>query len=407
MVWAIKLENSGYLNFDTQTSYHQDLSVYRFEADFVIPSGTTTPIYFVARNTSFSGYISIQSNGELRVRYNGTNLSWPSFGYPDDDQLHTIVVVRNGASHEAFLDGSSKGTVSNSITSPFLLTGIGNAGTLTSNFYLSRMRLWNNATGTGTPIHDHDANSSDRSNTGQQPILTDTAGGNNATGVGLPTDGSAWIDLGGGGLSIIGQESTFTYQSVNASVQLTGQIDITGQVSTYVYNSIDGSVSLTGNIEISGLTSTYQYQSVDGNVNLTGDLLIQGQTSNYNYQSVNAFVVLTGSVEVIGSVSNVNYQAVNATVEIGSQLNIIGQTSTFDYQSIDATVTLQGDIDIVGQTSNYNFQSVNATIRLSSGRQINVSNVMVSYADDGIQTSYADDSIQINYADDGINIFYG
>jgi len=219
MVWAIKLENSGYLNFDTQTSYHQDLSVYRFEADFVIPSGTTTPIYFVARNTSFSGYISIQSNGELRVRYNGTNLSWPSFGYPDDDQLHTIVVVRNGASHEAFLDGSSKGTVSNSITSPFLLTGIGNAGTLTSNFYLSRMRLWNNATGTGTPIHDHDANSSDRSNTGQQPILTDTAGGNNATGVGLPTDGSAWIDLGGGAnnseIDITISSPTFSAQATN------------------------------------------------------------------------------------------------------------------------------------------------------------------------------------------------
>jgi len=224
----------------------------------------------------------------------------------------------------------------------------------------------------------------------------------------LATNGvGAFIQGGGGGLSIIGKTSTFTYQSINGGVQLTGQIDITGQTSTYVYNSIDGSVNLTGNIEISGLTSTYQYQSVDGNVNLTGDLLIQGQTSSYVYQSVNASVTLTGNIEVIGSISNVNYQAINATVEIGSQLNIIGQTSTFNYQSIDATVTLQGDIDIVGQTSNYNFQSVNATIRLSSGRQINVSNVMVSYADDGIQASYADDSIQINYADDGINIFYG
>ena len=44
-----------------------------------------------------------------------------------------------------------------------------------------------------------DATASDHSNTGAQPVLVDTIGGNNAVGVNFPTDGSAWIDLGGGG----------------------------------------------------------------------------------------------------------------------------------------------------------------------------------------------------------------
>jgi len=36
------------------------------------------------------------------------------------------------------------------------------------------------------------------------PILTDTIGGNNATGVNMPTDGSVWIDLGGSGITVTG-----------------------------------------------------------------------------------------------------------------------------------------------------------------------------------------------------------
>lgn len=43
-----------------------------------------------------------------------------------------------------------------------------------------------------------DATASDHSDTGAQPVLVDTIGNNNATGVNFPTDGSAWVDLGGG-----------------------------------------------------------------------------------------------------------------------------------------------------------------------------------------------------------------
>lgn len=50
---------------------------------------------------------------------------------------------------------------------------------------------------TATTINLWDATASDHSNTGVQPALLDTVGGNNATGVGFPTDGSAWVDLGG------------------------------------------------------------------------------------------------------------------------------------------------------------------------------------------------------------------
>lgn len=54
-----------------------------------------------------------------------------------------------------------------------------------------------------SPTVDHylDATSSDHSNTGLQPVLVDTIGTNDATGLNFPTDGSAWVDLGGGGVT--------------------------------------------------------------------------------------------------------------------------------------------------------------------------------------------------------------
>jgi hypothetical protein len=51
---------------------------------------------------------------------------------------------------------------------------------------------------TSTTINNKwDATASDHSNTGVQPVLVDTIGTNDATGSGFPTDGSAWVDLGG------------------------------------------------------------------------------------------------------------------------------------------------------------------------------------------------------------------
>jgi len=51
-----------------------------------------------------------------------------------------------------------------------------------------------------TIINHWDATSS--SHAAGTPVLVDTISGNDATGVNMPTDGSAWVDLGGGGISI-------------------------------------------------------------------------------------------------------------------------------------------------------------------------------------------------------------
>jgi hypothetical protein len=55
----------------------------------------------------------------------------------------------------------------------------------------------------------------DSSHTAGTPVLLNTITGNNATGVNMPTDGSAWLDLGGGSLTITPTflVSTLTFHS--------------------------------------------------------------------------------------------------------------------------------------------------------------------------------------------------
>jgi hypothetical protein len=76
-------------------------------------------------------------------------------------------------------------------------------------------------------IYHWDATASDHSNTGSQPEVTDIVGTNDLTGFNFPTDGSAWVDLGGGALQIdpslvdnSGNVSVFTPDSVSAELVL-------------------------------------------------------------------------------------------------------------------------------------------------------------------------------------------
>ena len=108
----------------------------------------------------------------------------------------TVEITRNGNAHELFINGISQGTVSNSATSTQNVLTIGRASSDFSQFNLLLMELYDAPSG-GSLISAYDATAS--SHASGTPVLTDTVGGNNATGVNMPTDGSAWINLGGGG----------------------------------------------------------------------------------------------------------------------------------------------------------------------------------------------------------------
>ena len=185
---------------------------------------------------------------------------------------------------------------------------------------------------------DLDANLTNR--TTGTPVLEDQVGSNDATGVNMPTDGSAWSDLSRPGIEITGQTPSFSYLSVSGVVDLAGEITVTGQTPNYTYSAINGVVEFTGEIIITGQTPDYTYTAQNGDIDLTPEITVTGQTPNYSYA------------------------AVNGVVELGQVINVVGQTPNYSYSSVSGDVVLAGEIVITGQTPNYTYQSINATVQL-------------------------------------------
>jgi len=148
----------------------------------------------------------------------------------------------------------------------------------------------------GVATHYLDPDSSDRSNTGLQPVITDTVGTNDATGVGMPTDGTAWVDLGGSGTT-----GTISYTMSGLTTAIAGNIGeaVTGTIAPTMAGftvAATGSIgdNPTGTIAVtmSGLAA-----SISGNIG----------------ESVNGTIAATMNGYTVSINGNVG-EAVNGTI---------------------------------------------------------------------------------------------
>jgi|GEM_PF-1994371 len=98
--------------------------------------------------------------------------------------------------------------------------------------------------------------------------LIDTVGGNDATGVNFPTDGSAWVDLGG-------NTETYSFSAtINATPELSGSLNkLAGALSAIIQNN-QFTVSFEKNNNLSAsIAQNHQQQATKTKTaTLTGDL---------------------------------------------------------------------------------------------------------------------------------------
>lgn len=202
MAWGIKFD-SGRLEFDTAVFYHQNKTNYVAEFEYIISNSATSSVYLVSQSANFNNYISHQSSGSFRVRYDGTTLEWLGVGYVNDGStVNKAVIVRTGDAHELFFNNISQGVVNSSLTSTVKLELIGGASVAAnSEFTLITHKLWSNSTATGDPLFDMNPDASSHT-TGDPVLLNIGTSAIDATGIGMPTDGSVWVNLGGGSTSI-------------------------------------------------------------------------------------------------------------------------------------------------------------------------------------------------------------
>lgn len=160
-----------------------------------------------------------------------------------------------------------------------------------------------------------DATASDHSNTGAQPVLVDTVGSNDATGSGFPTDGSAWVDLGGGGVT---GEITQTLQSFNQSL------------SGSVVNSYTGTIAQVTQSFTQSLVGTVTSADINGTIEQALNSFTQSATGS-------TVTNITGSIsQSLGSFT----QSLSGTV-VENITGVISQTLSAFTQSLSGTVVEQ------------------------------------------------------------------
>jgi hypothetical protein len=191
------------------------------------------------------------------------------------------------------------------------------------------------------------------------PVLIDTVGGNDATGVNMPTDGSAWIDLGGGGISITADTVNTNYTTINPAITLTGSISINEQLLNVNYSSLSPAIDLTGLVDVVESTVNTNYQVNASLVTLTtGAIEIIESLVNTQYQAKPPSILLTP--EPLGIVSTVCFDGVLVGLDYnGTSQDLIynGQSTSIefggDFNDLEFNGTIQTTCNTGSIKTNY------------------------------------------------------
>ena len=199
MVWVLQFKGVN----DSATAPLVATSPYTpdgFEFKFKIMFNDFAPNNFrlaVELGKNGAGFgVGLRPDGQFRVRIRNGEFTVGAGALGVEYEF--IFTQASGGGTRA-VDVTVNGTplISNNVSNTtydntWLLIGADNRGGNTEiDFYYAS---WQDLT---TPANNALWDATASSHTAGTPILTDTIGGNNATGVNMPTDGSAWIDLGG------------------------------------------------------------------------------------------------------------------------------------------------------------------------------------------------------------------
>ena len=166
------------------------------------------------------------------------------------------------------------------------------------------------------------------------PILIDTVGGNNATGVNMPTDGSAWLDLGGSGVTVTATETLNSFidsSAINIDYNVSAIItEVLQPFSDSSLVTVTPKVSITATV--TETLNTFSDNSVititeAGNlaVNVTETLSSFADTSTINV-SANVGLLITEVLNSFLDGSNVTISK-NITVSVTEVLSSFSDNS--------------------------------------------------------------------------------
>ncbi len=309
------------------------------------------------------------SDGLFRVSpVSSGDLNWSGVPMPlGQEATYRIERIAGGLTYELFVDTGSgfvSQGVQSTVTTVIQFNVIGRnetSGYINGDLkYFKYISLSNPAQNI-----DLDATSSVPGNVPPigSPVLVDIIGTNDAAGVNMPTDGSAWIDLGGGGLIDVTLATVgYNCSGNNLNVDVTSEVQIALNTASYTYSSNNLDVVITPEIKIDlgqggyavtaqglDVTPTIDVSLGQGSYNLTGDGLLVDVGANisiplsqdgYSISGDGLNVSVTGEVNIPLPAYNYTYNANKLIITIGEPTEIGAVTASFKENPVSVNFSI-------------------------------------------------------------------
>lgn len=361
MAWAVIGDDTNDYMTISPVSISGDFTiVLRFKFDTV-----NNNQYIMGKTGNTNNYIGFVNGAGLNVKVAGTSVLLAT--QPLANVWYTLTVTRVGSlitSSEPTL-----GVATGNNSGAFLLDQFFRLSTFSGSSSLFGGEL-EYTTITNTTVNANwDATAS--SHAAGTPILTDTVGGNDATGVNMPTDGSAWVNLGGSGISIAVTLGTIEYNSNDTAIGLTGVVDVTAALGTINYSSNNAAIQVSGDVNVIATLGAINYASNDTAISLFGNVDVTAALGTIDYNSNDTSVSLLGGINV------------NATL------------GAIDYTSNDTAITLQGQVALITTLGTISYDSNNVIVQIGTGQIIG--NVTAGFAGNLYSAGFKPSEITVNF----------
>ena len=314
-------------------------------------------------------FLACISNGSVRFNINSQNLNLPAIYVAGTE--YTATVTRDADNLIVFSIGAD--SVSQTVSGDLTLNTFGefSSGLNFSGQYRGVSTL-NDIAGGDVRTLDIDASS----HSAGTPVITDTTSGFNATGVNMPTAGigqagSAWVDLGGSGISI--------------AVTL----------GTIEYNSNDTTVGLAGAIDVIATLGEINYSSNNAAIQVSGDVNVIATLGAINYASNDTAISLFGNVDVTAALGTIDYNSNDTSVSLLGGINVNATLGAIDYTSSDTTITLQGQVALIATLGTISYDSNNVIVQVGTGQIIG--NVTAGFAGNLYSAGFKPSEITVNF----------
>lgn len=397
MAYALKLD--GVNDYLTTAAWQPtDQGEFSVEVELVTGLDISTDQFIVGNESGTypRSWKMFVSGGKFGIIHNSnwTGGGIISSGNISTSTLYNVKATLSGGNFQLHLNNVLQGSSSRStINKPSYLTTFGWRGTGSTHADISIITVDCKDLTTTSNNRFYDATSS--SHAAGTPILDDTIGGNDATGVNMPTDGSAWINLGGSGISIAATLGTIEYNSNDTIVGLAGTVDVATTLGTINYSSQDATISLFGDIDLTATLGIIDYTSQSTIVSLSGAVDVNTTLGTIAYSSINTTIGLTGSVDVIPTLGTISYISNSTTISLSSETIINATLGAIDYTSQDTAVTLSGLIDITSTLGAIVYNSYPVIVSIGKGQAIG--NVTTSFADNIYTAGFKPDTITVSF----------